>query len=61
VSAPRWLTTESDDGIHVMPLDDDQPHKPSTACQCNPARDQQCDAVLIHPAWDRRDVLETIR
>lgn len=57
---PRWILTESDDEIHVMPLDDERPHKPSEECPCLPKRKTDCDAVVVHSAWDRREIIEQL-
>lgn len=48
----KWLTTEIDDVIHVIPVDDEQnvlpPHKFDEHCVCNPEVEEWNKKLVIH-------------
>jgi hypothetical protein len=46
--------------VHVVPINDARPHIDSVACPCKPMRDKECPFVVVHNAWDRREIVERI-
>jgi hypothetical protein len=55
----QWVNVQLSTGeIHVLPVDDLRDHE-QTDCWCNPARDGDCDEVVIHNAADQRERYET--
>ena len=46
--------------IHVLPVNDIKPHKNTgTDCPCNPTIEVVgADLIIIHNAWDHREVFE---
>lgn len=55
------MTTDSEESrdIHVIPVNDEREHVTTMSCPCNPRRDAM-RRVVVHQAWDRREVLEEI-
>ena len=46
------------DMLHVIPLNDLMPHHESLKCPCNPVSDSECNTVIIHNAFDGREMKE---
>ncbi len=46
---------------HVMPENDSKPHIPERYCECIPYADADCPTVIIHPAYDGRELKEHFR
>jgi hypothetical protein len=42
--------------IHIMPLNDVVEHQPSIDCPCEVMRDIEVPRLIIHTAFDGRDV-----
>jgi hypothetical protein len=57
--SPCWASLTMLD-IHVIPVNDEKPHSESVSCPCKPMRDVECNRVIIHNAWDRREIIEQI-
>jgi hypothetical protein len=43
---------------HILPINDLYPHTESINCMCNPLRDDEEANVIIHNAFDGRDIVE---
>ena len=48
--------------IHVLPIDDLEPHIESgTSCKCNPRVEiEEGELIVIHNAFDMREILEKV-
>lgn len=44
--------------VHVIPINDLMVHHESMPCPCNPKRDIECSDVIVHNAYDGRDIIE---
>lgn len=47
-------------GQHVVPLNDSRAHELDLTCGCHPRRDAIYPSVIIHNAFDRREVIEEV-
>ena len=58
--AREWQTEVQDDNcVHVIPLDDLQPHVPTSACDCDPDYEMIDDSMhdlVVHHAYDKREL-----
>lgn len=54
-----WAASELDENgfIHIIPLDDLGVHH-EVDCACNPEVDEQCEIILLHNAFDKREKYE---
>jgi hypothetical protein len=46
---------------HIIPLNDLKPHISERFCECMPVADAENPAVIIHPAYDGRELRERYR
>lgn len=47
--------------IHVLPLHDRYFHRESFDCECCPREDEQFPDLIIHNAYDERELKERIQ
>jgi len=45
----------SEEGIHVIPINDFREHRAASDCWCNPTADEEEPSVIIHHALDKRE------
>lgn len=43
---------------HIIPINDLMPHHESVDCPCNPIIDTECETLVVHNAFDGRDIVE---
>lgn len=43
---------------HIIPDNDLYQHTQDIGCMCNPVIDSECEEVIIHNAFDGRDITE---
>ncbi len=46
---------------HIIPLNDLKPHVSERFCECMPYADAECPTVIIHNAYDGRELKERFR
>lgn len=51
----NWKTINSDDGMHIIPLEDLKPHKTTAICFCRPREE---GIIFIHKLFDGREITE---
>lgn len=56
-----WRVQPNGDEFHVVPVDDIRPHRLDDKCPCQPVHAASHHVVVIHAAWDRREVLESLK
>ena len=44
--------------VHMLPINDLRDHEESDTCWCQPRRDEEDTAVVIHNSMDRREEYE---
>ena len=47
-------------GQHVVPMNDSRSHELDLTCGCRPRRDEVYPSIVIHNAFDRREVIEGV-
>lgn len=50
-----WSIHKSEDGSHVIPIEDLKPHTLTRACWCRPRDDEN---VIVHNSLDQREAIE---
>jgi hypothetical protein len=54
-----WAVHQCDNGVHVAPDFDRQPHDLTAACPCRPARELVNHVwIYVHNAFDGREITE---
>jgi hypothetical protein len=53
--SPRRQAMLSEEGIHVIPINDFREHRAASDCWCNPTADEEEPSVIIHHALDKRE------
>ena len=46
--------------IHVLPINDSDDHYSGSQCPCNPSVKIEDDIVVIHNAFDNRELIEEL-
>jgi hypothetical protein len=59
-SGARWEVVELDDSVHVVPIDDRREHLLTMTCTCQPRVEIYSRALVIHNAYDFREVAECL-
>lgn len=47
--------------IHILPIDDTEPHTEETTCKCEPSVEfENGEMIVKHNAFDGREILEEL-
>lgn len=58
----RWTVESSGDQIHVVPVEDFEPHFFTDECHCKPKRHPETTSrIVVHNSFDGRELTEPDR
>lgn len=61
MSEKAWGIFETDTEVHVIPLNDKMEHIKCIDCQCKPDYERYDKLLVIHNAFDFREIMECLR